>query len=46
VPAEAAPGDYRNVLTGEALRLEGPTVQVAAALTTLPIGLWIGPGGV
>ncbi len=45
MPAGAAPGDYRNVLTGEILRLQGPTVQVAAALTTLPVGLWIGPAG-
>jgi (1->4)-alpha-D-glucan 1-alpha-D-glucosylmutase len=41
----AVPGDYRDVLSGAMLRLEGSTISVASALTTLPVGLWIGPAG-
>jgi (1->4)-alpha-D-glucan 1-alpha-D-glucosylmutase len=45
MPAGIAPGDYRSVLTGEGLRLDGNSIPVASVLTTLPVGLWIGPSG-
>jgi (1->4)-alpha-D-glucan 1-alpha-D-glucosylmutase len=45
VPGDLPPGDYRNVLSGEILRVEGAAVPVAAALATLPVGLWTGPAG-
>jgi (1->4)-alpha-D-glucan 1-alpha-D-glucosylmutase len=41
IPPGMARGEYRNVLTGEALRLDGGSIRVADALTTLPVGLWI-----
>jgi maltooligosyltrehalose synthase len=45
IPDAVARGAYRNVFTGETLRVDGAAVRVADALTTLPIGLWLASSG-
>jgi (1->4)-alpha-D-glucan 1-alpha-D-glucosylmutase len=43
LPAGVPAGLYRDVLTGEVIRAAEEGIAVGAALTTLPVGFWIGP---